>query len=338
MIDWSTVAALVAERFSRKAGKAFTGTLSLKEAADGMTACYRNAEALLNDGRLLTSGQSNARALALTILALEELAKIPDLHDTAIRAEITGSDLEWPAFWKRYFRHGQKQEAIASYGTGLAQQVGVGNGFLNNPLPYASFVPSGITTVLDQLKQNCLYTDYGDSGFRVPADALAGAAAILDAIFLVAEERLDSFAAMHITTRRSFLSLSKDLELSRRGTPFRREEAAEMRDPYKGIREPTEIEADLISLMSHRSSAVVPDYFSFSAHCDDILEGLSVEVCLDAFRAVCGRIRQRSDNPTLVQSAARAHSMLKLAFSHLDRKGETDAAEVAFGQRLDAVK
>jgi hypothetical protein len=57
--------------------------------------------------------------VALTVLALEELAKIPDPYDTASRAKISRSDLEWPAFWKRCLRNGSKREAIARYGARL---------------------------------------------------------------------------------------------------------------------------------------------------------------------------------------------------------------------------
>jgi hypothetical protein len=51
--------------------------LDLTEVADGLTSCFHNAVALLADAELLAAHQRPHRALALTILALEELGKVP---------------------------------------------------------------------------------------------------------------------------------------------------------------------------------------------------------------------------------------------------------------------
>lgn len=62
--------------------------LTLDETAEGLTACYLNGLYLLDDARLLGNHNRIPRALSLTILALEELAKISDLYEVFLCANL----------------------------------------------------------------------------------------------------------------------------------------------------------------------------------------------------------------------------------------------------------
>jgi AbiV family abortive infection protein len=148
------------------------GPLTLEAVAAGMTTCYLNAESLLDDVRLLASRGRLPRALALTILVLEELAKVPDLHDTAVRAALIGSELEWPALWRRYVNHKPKQEKIRDYGKTLKEQAPQPASSIENPLPYSLFLPEEIASVLEQVKQRCFYSDHWNSTFHLPSATL----------------------------------------------------------------------------------------------------------------------------------------------------------------------
>jgi AbiV family abortive infection protein len=94
--------------------------LSIEEAAVGMAGAYRNAASLIDDAVLLSRAGRWARAGALGVLALEELAKAPDIHDTVHRSELSPSDELWTEFWRRFSRHEAKQRRIADYGRSLA--------------------------------------------------------------------------------------------------------------------------------------------------------------------------------------------------------------------------
>ena len=79
--------------------------LCIRETAQGLTACYLNALALLEDARLLAANRHEPRALSLTILALEELAKVPDLFDHYVNPTTRNDSNAWVDFWKRWGRH-----------------------------------------------------------------------------------------------------------------------------------------------------------------------------------------------------------------------------------------
>ena len=73
--------------------------LSLDETAEGLTACYLNGLSLLDDARLLATHGRIPRALSLTILALEELAKVPDMDEQYVNPETRTDDESWSGFW-----------------------------------------------------------------------------------------------------------------------------------------------------------------------------------------------------------------------------------------------
>jgi hypothetical protein len=99
---------IAAELCARKSCRDPLFDLRIAEAAN---ACCRNAASLLRDGRLLVQS-SPARTLSLSVLSLEELAKIPALFEVGPE---TGS-AAWGRFWKDFASHRFKQEAGARYG------------------------------------------------------------------------------------------------------------------------------------------------------------------------------------------------------------------------------
>src|SRR5437899_8021903 len=107
--------------WSRLARKArCSDHLSDDEIAHGAHACYLNTRSLLRDARLLCDA-SPGRAISLTVLALEELGKIPILFDLRADAPVT----RWKQFWREEFsRHSFKQAEIARYGRYLAGHTG----------------------------------------------------------------------------------------------------------------------------------------------------------------------------------------------------------------------
>lgn len=174
-----------------------------RQIADGMHACYSNAVGLLDDARLLVSHARPARALSLSILALEELAKITMVCDAAA----FGGDVDaWKEFWKEFGRHGPKQEKGAEYGTLMEEAF--------DSSPYTLTFSEGIARHLEQLKQSGFYVDCIDGEFRSPARLGAQAAEVLDFLFAAVEERADSFAELHATPEASEQTLRGALELN----------------------------------------------------------------------------------------------------------------------------
>jgi AbiV family abortive infection protein len=170
------------------------------EIARGAHYCWSNAVSLLSDVRILVSQSRYARALSLTILALEELAK------PALLWGIDPKDdpKKWKSFWAEQFsRHPTKQSTIAAYGsrTGLGQDI------------YWLKMHPDIVKALDTLKQWGFYVDCVDSKFQSPdqsPDLFASEQReVLDLLFAMAEERADSFAQFH-SSPESSLSVYED--------------------------------------------------------------------------------------------------------------------------------
>lgn len=104
------------------AGRLDKKPLSIDLVAEGAASCFRNAKELLRDAELLGRNGRKQRALALSILALEELAKVPELHDQYLDST-TRTDIEsWKEFWARFVRHQPKQSRIARYGSIFAMK------------------------------------------------------------------------------------------------------------------------------------------------------------------------------------------------------------------------
>jgi AbiV family abortive infection protein len=176
-------------------------SLSIRETAQGITACYLNGLALLEDARLLAAHGRVPRALALTILALEELAKVPDLYDQYVNPVTRHEGHAWGDFWKRWSRHEPKQKRIAAYGNFLRDSANLKEALLNNLTPYTIYLTENAYDHLDKVKQRNFYVDFIDRQFQRP-NASKGTSTALNLLFAFAEERADSFGSWHVTAQR----------------------------------------------------------------------------------------------------------------------------------------
>jgi len=206
--------------------------LDLNTAAKGLTACYRNANSLLEDARILATHGRYARANTLTVIALEELGKIPDLFDVATNPQ--NHKHNWREFWKRFISHKPKQAKIINYGKGTS---------ILPQIPYSDFLPTNLEEKLNVFKQRTLYVDFVDNVFRLPEHDSASLEKILDFLFAIAEERADSFASMHATVRLSehFLLLMKQVNVRFQQDP----------DPSSLVEYALETEASIPPLETH---------------------------------------------------------------------------------------
>jgi AbiV family abortive infection protein len=222
------------------------------ELADGAHKCFKNADGLLADARTLACERPGrpARALSLSILALEELGKIPVLFE--LSAEV--ATVRWKKFWNDEFpRHSFKQAEMARYGGYLAAV---------DKDPYQFRITAQMVDALDRLKQWGFYVDCHGGRFRSPSDIAVEFRDILDYLFAAAEERVDSFAQFHATVEQSeqFLAECRILAQGRKDTggwPPR-------------VQSEEQFRAVVLSQASRWSRADTPNYQEFYDSCDEL--------------------------------------------------------------------
>ena len=103
------------------------------------------------------------------------------------------------------------------------------------------------------------------------------------------------------------------------------------RDALKLLLNEEELQADLHSLLAHRSSAPIPDYTNVRSLCSELMEGVPQALEIETFDRECTRLRERLKIGLLRSSCVRAFNMLKLAASYLDHRNIPNAFELAFG-------
>jgi AbiV family abortive infection protein len=294
-------------------------SLSLREAAQGLTACYVNVLGLLDDARLLAANNRQPRALSLTILALEELAKIPDLYEQYMNATPRNGS-GWADFWKRWIQHKPKQKRGTAYGNMLRQSSSQEVTFLHNPTPYTSYLSENAYTQLDTVKQRNFYVDFVDTEFQIPRGSRQNSTA-LDFLFSFVEDRADSFGSWHISEQRSadFLAVAHDGSVSFNG--------------WASSHTLAEADADLLRLLCYRSSAQVPDYGTFSSECEDLMSKKTAAERVTLFRRAVTTVNHRMKVfQILPTSADRAWRMDKLLFSYAtDHFSDTERKEIFSG-------
>jgi len=279
----------------------WTGPLEANQIAGGAHLCWSNAVSLLSEARLLATHSRIARSLALTVLALEELAKPPLLWALSPSDDVA----TWRSFWKEQFsRHSEKQKTIGQYGLFLEA---IGHGVFDVQVDQA------VVQGLDQLKQWSLYVDCVDGEFQAPDAMAAELPAVLDLIFAAAEERADSFAQFHATA-----------EHSRRGYEERQ---LLNQSPLKpGLLWPPVLESEaavrglLLSLASMYSRSQPPDYYNFGDACEQLAEVLDASTLDRALTAIARLAYERTQCVTLATSAERAFLMMKLALHRLPKE------------------
>jgi AbiV family abortive infection protein len=88
--------------------------LNTDQLANGIQLCVTNAKALIEEAELLFQNGRYSRAFSLTILAFEEMGKIPMLVRAAC---YDNRDDDWAKFWKDFVRH--KSKHGRSFGAGM---------------------------------------------------------------------------------------------------------------------------------------------------------------------------------------------------------------------------
>lgn len=280
------------------------GPLTEAEIARGAHLCWSNAVSLLSEARLLAQHSRLARGLALTVLALEELAKPPLLWTLA-----PSDDSEkWRAFWKEQFsRHSPKQKAIGRYGQ-LLEATGHGI--------YDLQVNEAIVDALDRLKQWGFYVDCVDGAFQAPDELAAKLPEILDFLFAIAEERADSFAKFHASVEQSSWTYEH------RHVPL----IPSVLWPPP-LRSETDVRGLLLSLASQYSRSQPPDYYAFGDACEQIAEKVDASMLNAALKVVGRQAYKRTQCTVLQTSATRGFLMMKLAVHALPEEQRRPALE-----------
>jgi len=271
------------------------GPLSDAQIALAAHQCYANARSLLDDAHRLAA-PSPARALSLTVLALEEFAKIPLLFER--RPDEPPE--RWAEFWKEEFsRHSIKQEQSGAYGQ-LFSAAGRDT--------YAWEFSAELIGMLDRLKQQGFYVEMNGARAQSPDEFGAEMREPLDVLFAAAEERVDSFAQFHHSAERSAWFLS------------------ELRKPVRGSWPPPvpsgpDVTAVALSLASRFSLGQPPDYTAFAVACAQLCFSVPLATQRSAFDSLMETLHERVEVDAVGLAAARAYQMLKLANSYRQRLG-----------------
>ncbi len=152
--------------------------VSPSEALNGLRLSLKNADALIEEAKILLGAGHTARALALAILATEELAKLPRYAAVSIYA----AEGRWKQWWKYYRSHREKLEMHHLH-TVLSIPEDLEGGKL------LALIGDSMGKTLDRLKQAALYTDFQDGKFVSPLD-LPKAQELAEAAITYAESTL----------------------------------------------------------------------------------------------------------------------------------------------------
>lgn len=299
--------------------------LNIEETANGLTAFYLNASNLLDDSWYLFERDSIPRAVALLILAIEELAKIPKLYDhyislSAQKLSKKDTTQPWQEFWKSFSKHSEKQRTIENYGK-ILRKMDNESKLHNQHTPYFTFLSEDISKKLDCLKQRCFYVDYIESGFVEPSKICK--IELYDELYTFTLERLYSFGALHGTKNRSKHMLESaqnfiDIICSNNLTQAQLEESV---NNHRNINhrsasdDPSLVQLDIIYWASHRSSSIVPDYLAFK----NVMAYFTTEInnsdLLLTLTRVVKKIIANVKQDKLPNLAFRHYQMLKLIYS-----------------------
>ncbi len=160
--------------------------LTKEQVAIFMHFCFCNAKDLCDDAEILRKSGKFARAIGLSILALEELAKIPLIFNALVIPK--GDSSTWKEFWLGLRSHDLKQSVWKVYG----------NLFLQNIKGrYRYRIPAN--TSLEDLKWRAFYVDCVMGYALRPAKLFSSEKPILASINRILEERVRNFGEMHST-------------------------------------------------------------------------------------------------------------------------------------------
>lgn len=253
------------------------GVLSTIEVADAITAYLNNGMRLFDDALLLGSNSRIPRAAALTVLGLEEIAKIPLLVDTFLRYEHGVDKDAWNACWKAGGVHKKKQELILGYGQ-IIRAVMDGDPVHDCKL-YRHYAPDSVLENLDWFKQSNFYVDMRQDRIHSPGDE-QGAVHAFDYLLTFGQERADSFCSWHISETRSLNCL--ELALGRKA-------------PERWTTSYTlnEVRADILYQAAAVSASYVPNYMVFYDFAEHYKKGVADFLFKEALLSLAALLRQR---------------------------------------------
>lgn len=299
------------------------GPLTPEQAAEGAYLCFVNTNELLIDARLLAKEGRLCRALSITILALEELAKISELHRVAVESQLGSNGVDWNGFWKEFNYHKPKQKRATAYGNVIKGAVGETDG-LENPLPYRSYFSEKTFGHLDKAKQKNFYVDFADGKFVAPKNDKQ-TKTILAELYGFVSERIDTFGSWHssIGRNRAFVeaTIAQAKSFLEGATPA--DSGLTALNGWANTFTQEELQADVLRLACYRSSGGVPDYYNFTPEMESI-SGLTVDNREDVLSGLVGELEARIETgEVLPHFAHRALCMLKLLIhfgqSHLSQ-------------------
>ncbi|MDT0501582.1 MULTISPECIES: AbiV family abortive infection protein [unclassified Halomonas] len=302
--------------------------LTPEQAAQGAHLCFVNTNELLVDARILAKEGRLSRALSVTVLALEELAKISELYRVAIESQLASDAVDWKAFWKEFNYHKPKQKRATAYGNVIKGVSGEGDG-LTNPLPYKSYFSDDTFGHLDKAKQKNFYVDFSDGKFVAPRND-DRTKKILSEIYGFVSERIDTFGSWHSSIDRNvdFFEVTTKQAKCLLESSALADSGLTSLNGWANTFTPEEVQADIIRLACYRSSGGVPDYYRFTPEMDTVL-GLTAENREAILAGVVGELEARMDiGEVLPQFVYRAFCMFKLIIHY----GQKNLSKSAFNK------
>jgi AbiV family abortive infection protein len=162
--------------------------LTDEQIATALHLCFKNSDKLSREAAILEASGSEERAIALMILSLEELAKIPIVFDALRFApENTGA---WKRFWRSWRSHSAKQAIWSFYGELLSKGPPH-----TDADAFSNRYPPG--TNIDAVKQHGLYVSFTDGAFQSPEEFARVNDDVLPWLHGLLAGRLESFRALH---------------------------------------------------------------------------------------------------------------------------------------------
>ncbi len=294
------------------------GTLTRDEVAEATTAYLNNALNLFEEALLLCTREKVSRAAALTVLGLEELAKVPLLVNTFLRYERGQDPDAWKARWRSGGSHKAKQALILAYGQTI-RHLFEGDPMLTRRL-YRHYAPDSVLESLDAFKQSSLYVDLRQDGVHEPAGD-EGPRNALDYLLAFGQERADSFCSWHISQRRSADHLEVAL-----GRKAPRTWTSHFAVP--------EVRADILYQAAALSASQVPDYATFLDFAEAYKKKVSdkhFKEALLSLAALLGSRVERSESLPLYYARYLGAFKLMLSLS-----GQPKLLGGSFGHKLRA--
>jgi AbiV family abortive infection protein len=139
--------------------------MSLSEIIEARKKILSNAEALLDEGRILSDHQRYPRAFALAHLACEELAKLPVLNTAALEL-LTGKKTDWQKIGRRLRSHKDKLTLTAGMDY-LWDEVEADASDVRRYEEAISAIPE-----FNNLKNASLYAGTFHGSFRQPSEVI----------------------------------------------------------------------------------------------------------------------------------------------------------------------